>query len=160
MIRPVQSVERGITPAMGKAYAFFHAECGAAAIRYELNRMKVDPDVSMPKDLRVFAYPINEMRRNMMVVNNERELLALSAEWVSRGANHFMKMFLPHAANQQVAATMARMFELMALDNRVIRVEGPKVMGVLFRDETGKFVENSQSGAGVAFEPTGVRRIK
>jgi len=147
MMGPIQSLEKGKTPAMGKAYAFFYAECGASSIRYELNKLKADPDTNIPKNLQVFTYTINEMHRNKMVANNERELVVLSAAWLKKGANYFMKTFLPYATNHEVAVTMNRMFDFMTLNNSVIALDRSIVIEIYFRDERGKFVAKSETTA-------------
>jgi len=147
MNAPKQPLEKGRTPAVGKAYAFFRAECGAARLRHELSKLKADPDTLIPKNLQAFTYGINEVHRNGMVVNNEKVLVILSAAWLKEGANYFMKTFLPYAANHEVAAITRRIFEFMALDNQVVSFDRPNVIGVYFRNEKGKFVAGSQPAA-------------
>jgi hypothetical protein len=144
MNAPAQSLQKGKTPAVGKAYAFFRAECGVARIRHELNELKADPDTRIPNNLQVFTYTIGDVRRNKMVANNEKVLVVLSAAWLKGGANYFMKTFLPYATNREVAATTRKIFEFMALDSQMVSLDKPNVIEVYFRDERGKLVANSQ----------------
>jgi hypothetical protein len=113
----------------------------------ELDMSIVDSTVKIPNHARFSVYYIAQVYRGSPAISSiiETPLATLAEEWRRRGANHFMRAFLPRATNQETAMLLDRIIVNIDFHSMVFKTSQEPVWSIYFRDDNGRYTSMSQS---------------
>lgn len=125
----------------GRAYGMFYSPCVQGGIRQVLDRMKLAPDINLPRQMMFDIYETMDIREGAAILRaDEHPLIAIAQEWKGRGANFFIRCTLPGATNRHTAGWLGDIFNILYSCSPVLGQAKNPVADVYFMDEGGGYV--------------------
>lgn len=132
----------------GRAYGIFYSPCMRGRIQEALDRMKLAPDIGMPREMRFSIYEAADIREGAAILRaDERPLIAIAREWEGKGANFFIRCTLPGAGNRDTANWMGDIFNILYSCSPVLGDFQNPIADVYFRNEAGAYVSKRLTDA-------------